>query len=220
LYSSLIDTRLRRALGGGICNAGFFAFGDSLIATGLTISDNLAIGGTGNTGAFAGAGIGGGLENDVGAVATVGGSAIDHNQAVGGQGLAGGNGSDGLGGGIANRKASSLTLSSSTVDHNKAVGGAGDVGGNGGDSFGGGIYNDGSTAFGVSSLTITGSTIAHNDADGGAAGAGGSDGQGIGGGLYLANGGMVCLDVFTQAHIKHNHASTSNDDIFGSYTTC
>jgi hypothetical protein len=30
----------------------------------------------------------------------------------------------------------------------------------------------------------------------------------------------VCLDVFTQAHVKKNHASTSNDDIFGTYTKC
>jgi hypothetical protein len=86
--------------------------------------------------------------------------------------------------------------------------------------LGGGLSNDGSTAFGVSSLTVTGSTITHNDANGGAAGAGGSAGQGIGGGLYLADGGIVCLDVFTQAHVKKNHASTSNDDIFGSFTTC
>jgi hypothetical protein len=65
-------------------------------------------------------------------------------------------------------------------------------------------------------LAVTRSTNIHHDADGGAAGSGGSDGQGIGGGLYLASGGIVCLDVFTQAHVKKNHASTSNDDIFGS----
>jgi hypothetical protein len=106
------------------------------------------------------------------------------------------------------------------VDHNQAVGGDGIAGGNGGNGFGGGSYNDGSTAFGVSSLTVTGSTITHNDADGGVGDAGGSDGQGIGGGLYLADGGIVCLDVFTQAQVKHNHASTSNDDIFGVFTTC
>jgi hypothetical protein len=77
---------------------------------------------------------------------------------------------------------------------------------------------DGNSAFGVSSLTVTGSTVTHNDADGGAAGAGGSAGQGIGGGLYLAAGGSVCIDVNTV--IVHNHASTSNDDIFGVFTIC
>jgi hypothetical protein len=25
------------------------------------------------------------------------------------------------------------------------------------------------------------------------------------------------MDAFTVAHVKHNHASTSDDDIFGSY---
>ncbi len=59
-----------------------------------------------------------------------------------------------------------------------------------------------------------------NRAIGGEGDDGGSDGQGIGGGLYLAAGGIVCLDVFTQAHVKKNHASASNDDIFGSYKTC
>ena len=39
-------------------------------------------------------------------------------------------------------------------------------------------------------------------------------------GLYLALGGDVCLDAFTQAHVKNNHASTSDDDIFGDFTTC
>jgi hypothetical protein len=164
-----------------------------------------------------GEGIGGGLSNRTGAIATVSNSTIDHNQAVGAAGDDGSNGTDGLGGGIANILESTLTASSCTLDHNRAIGGEGDDGGNG---FGGSVYNDGSTAFGVSSLTVTGSTITHNRADGGAADDGGSAGQGIGGGLYLASGGIVCLDVFTQAHVKKNHASTSNDDIFGSFTTC
>jgi hypothetical protein len=30
----------------------------------------------------------------------------------------------------------------------------------------------------------------------------------------------VCLDAFTQAHVKNNHASTSDDDLFGAFTTC
>jgi hypothetical protein len=54
---------------------------------------------------------------------------------------------------------------------------------------------------------------------GGAAGAGGSAGRGTGG-AYLAAGGSACFDVFTQAHVKHNHASTSDDDIFGVFTPC
>jgi hypothetical protein len=40
------------------------------------------------------------------------------------------------------------------------------------------------------------------------------------GGAYFASGGSVCLDAFTQAHVKKNHASTSDDDLFGVFTTC
>ena len=54
------------------------------------------------------------------------------------------------------------------------------------------------------------STITHNKASGGEGGAGGSDGQGVGGGAY--NLGTLVLDMSTV--ISHNHASTSNDDIF------
>jgi hypothetical protein len=59
------------------------------------------------------------------------------------------------------------------------------------------------------------SRVVHNEADGGAAGAGGSAGLGQGGGLYLTPGGTA-----NAAHtkIKHNHASTGDDDVFGSIT--
>src|SRR5262249_25101834 len=130
----------------------------------------------------------------------------------------GGDGADGLGGGIANVLGSTLTISNCTVSYNQTFGGAGGAGGDGGNGPGGGIYNDGPSAYGVSSLTATGSTITHHQAVGGAAGTGGTDGQGVGGGAYFASGGLVSLDVFTQAHAKKNHASTSNPDIFGDYT--
>src|SRR5262249_21130450 len=106
------------------------------------------------------------------------------------------------------------------VSSNQAHAGAGVAGGNGGNGLGGGIYNDGRTDFGVSALTVTGSTITLNDAVGGAGDHGGNDGQGIGGGLYLAGGGSVCLDAFSVFQVKHNHASTSNDDLFGEYMGC
>jgi hypothetical protein len=134
---------------------------------------------------------------------------------VGGQGVAGGKGGNGLGGGIANLLGSMLTVGNSTLDYNGAIGGNGGVGGNG---LGGGIYNDGSTASGVSSLTVTGSTITDNQAQGGQGGAPGKAGQGIGGGVYLAAGGSACEDVLTV--IAHNHASTSNDDVFGVLGIC
>jgi hypothetical protein len=108
---------------------------------------------------------------------------------------------------------SQSALPSCTLTGNQAVGGAGEPGGNGGTGFGGSVYNDGQ-----STLTIAGSTLTTNDAIGGAAGAGGSAGQGIGGGAYFASGGVVCLDVLTS--LFANAASTSNDDLFGSFTPC
>ena len=71
--------------------------------------------------------------------------------------------------------------------------------------FGGGIY------VGEGTVTIQGSKITGNEAEGGAGGAGGTDGQGVGGGLYNA-GGAVRVH---RTRINHNHASTSDDDVFG-----
>jgi hypothetical protein len=48
----------------------------------------------------------------------------------------------------------------------------------------------------------------------------GSGELGEGGGASFAPGGTVCLDAFTQAHVTGNHASTSDDDLFGDFTTC
>jgi hypothetical protein len=191
--------------------------GTTLTASNLTLSHNQAVGGAGNSGgAFAGEGIGGGLSAEVGAVAVdVSNISIERNRAVGGPGADGGSGSDGLGGGLANLHGCSITLNDSIVDDNQAEGGAG---GDGGDGLGGGIYNDGSTAFGASSLTVTGSTVIHNKAQGGEGNAGGSDGQGVGGGVYLAAGSAACKDASTV--IAFNHASTSNDDVFGIFTIC
>jgi hypothetical protein len=114
-----------------------------------------------------------------------------------------------LGGGLANVLGAALTVGSWTLSGNSVTAGASGAG------FGGGLYNDG-----TSSHPVTSSTVTSDSATGGAAGSGGSTGQGIGGGLYLAPGGVVCLDVFTQAHAKNNHASAGDDDLFGAFTTC
>jgi hypothetical protein len=190
--------------------------GNPLTVNNCTFTNNQAVGGAGNTaGVFVGNGMGGALENFQGATTTISNSTFDHNQAIGGQGGVGGNGSDGLGAVIANQLGSTVTLSNCTLDHNRAVGGEGEDGGNG---LGGGLYNDGSTTSGVSSRTVTGSSITHNRADGGAGDGGGSAGQGIGGGAYLAAGGSACKDALTV--VADNHASTSDDDVFGDFTPC
>jgi hypothetical protein len=118
-------------------------------------------------------------------------------------------------GGLSNRDRSTITLSDSVLSSNQAIGGAGDAGSNGGNGFGGGAYNDGQ-----STLTILTSTISDNQAGGGSDGARRSAGLGEGGGLYVADGGIACLDTFTQAHTTNNQATTDYDSIFGSFTTC
>ncbi len=218
------------AYGGAICTdgGGLLGFSDSFTASNVTMTNNRAIGGSGNAaggdpaGVLVGSATGGGFAFFDGgtSTATISGSTIEGNQAIGGAGEAGGDGADGRGGGLATYLGGILVVSNSTLERNQAVGGAGASGGNGGNGLGGGIYNDGSTALGVSSLTVVGSTITHNEAVAGAGGAGGSAGLGEGGGLYLAPGGIVCLDAFTQGHTKKNKATTGGDDIFGTYTTC
>jgi hypothetical protein len=102
-----------------------------------------------------------------------------------------------------------LTISACTITANSADGGAGASGGNGGNGFGGGLFIDAGTT-----ATVLSSVIVANQANGGAAGAGGSAGQGIGGGVY--NLGTFLLDA--ASIIRRNHASTSNDDVFGPIT--
>jgi hypothetical protein len=46
-----------------------------------------------------------------------------------------------------------------------------------------------------------------------AAGLGGADGHGVGGGVYIVTGATVSADDATL--ITGNHASTSNDDVWG-----
>jgi hypothetical protein len=57
------------------------------------------------------------------------------------------------------------------------------------------------------------STIVDNRADGGAAGSAGSAGLGQGGGVYIVPGGTVFVDLLTD--ITHNHASDSDEDVYG-----
>src|SRR5262249_36526046 len=122
---------------------------------------------------------------------------------------AGGTGGTGRGGGVFIDAGTTLALSNSTLVLNLAAGGAAVGGGNGGNGFGGGIY----WASGAT-VTVAGSTIVNNPAEGGEADEGGSDGHGVGGGVY--NLGTLFLD--TASVIAHNHASTSDDNVFGPIT--
>jgi uncharacterized protein (TIGR03118 family) len=181
-------------------------------------------GSTGNGGA-GGAGQGGGLRLSL-TDWTVSNGVFVGNQAQGGAGgdrgsggSLGGAGGVGQGAGLINFNGAIGTVSDSTFVVNAAVGGAGGLGGNGGNGQGAGAFNGAPAADGtLSSLTLQRSRIVNNSAIGGAAGAGGMAGQGIGGGLYLTPGGDACADALT--HIRNNHATTSNDDVFGALGPC
>ncbi len=196
------------ACGGAISSCGHPRPGTLTIDNRCTFTNNRAIGAAGPSGsAFAGDGIGGGVcvgdFEDKPVTAAISNSTFANNQAIGGFSAA--TGADGLGGSIANINGSTLTLTLCSLIANSAVGGTGATGGNG---FGGGLFNDGS-----SNVTILGSTITLNMASGGTALAGGNAGLGVGGGLYLVSGGTASADLLTL--IIGNHASTSNDDVWG-----
>jgi hypothetical protein len=191
----------------------------------LSVSDSTflkirAIGGATGDGVGSQSGRGGAIANFVApisplpvrvtATTTVTDSLLLDNQAIGG---AGANGGTGQGGGIVNLNGGMFTVTDSVLIHNSAIGGAGRTGGNGGNGLGGGIFNGAPNPFGTSSLALLGSIVAFNQADGGATGSGGSAGQGVGGGLYLSPGGVASADPRTL--IFANHATTSDDDVFG-----
>src|SRR5262245_44592918 len=194
------------------------------------LQDNEAIGGAGGAGGAGGNGADGGLGRGGGLSIVftdwdVSHSVIVLNRATGGAGgdrgsggLLGGTGGAGQGGGLINQTGSVGALSCSTVVQNTAAGGGGGLGRNGGNGQGGGVVNGGLAAEGTPSLMLLRSLVALNRADGGAAGVGGSAGLGQGGGLYLTPGGMAYADLVTA--ILANHASTSDDDVFGDLGDC
>jgi hypothetical protein len=210
-----------RGGGGAIAS---FSFPVSLTVSNCSFTDNQAVGGAGNKGGLvAGTGTGGGIDNERGSSATITNCTFTGNEAIGGAGTAGATAADGLGGGIANLLGATLTVGGCALSGNQAVGGAGGAGGNGGDGLGGGIFNDGASIWSANAgtpatLSVTTSTITGNQATGGAAGAGGGVGQGVGGGAYFVSGGAVCLDALTS--VSGNTASTSNNDLFGTFTPC
>jgi hypothetical protein len=197
----------------------------SVLATDCFFAGNKAIGGTAGLGGVGGLGEGGAVANVqiFGSIPIIGAQTsnltlrdcvLTDNEAVGGAGATGG---VGRGGGISNAGGLMLinpgAISTAVIDcvvsDNVAQGGDGSAG-NGGNGLGGGIFTD-KTAV----LSVTGSTITDNAAIGAA---GFSDGKGQGGGVFIATGAKVCIDLATT--ITGNHASTSDDDVFGVFTTC
>jgi hypothetical protein len=200
--------------------------------TNVSFLGNEAIGGSGGSSSpgypgTGGSGFGGGFYNGVSSTAAVSDCLFAGNVAQGGSGSGGAAGGVGAGGAVANgggagafeviflglgTDTSSLTLAGSALISNAAQGGAGGAGSDGGDGLGGGVY-----VLGTTTASIDETLIAFNAALGGSAGTGGASGQGSGGGLYIDAGAGVTLDTSTE--VIFDFASTSDDNIFGVYTT-
>jgi hypothetical protein len=193
--------------GGEADGGAIWASGSTLTVQGVVVAGNKAIGGAGGsdagrTGGNGGNGTGGGIAGVQGQSVSITGGNITGNSATGGaggQGSTSGVGGNGLGAGVEVDGASSLTLASSFVIANLAAGGAG-----GGAGDGGGVYTLGTT-------TLTDTLVTLDVAAGGSGG-----GQGVGGGLYIA-GGSTTLKGKTAVVL--NLATTSNNNIYGTYST-
>ena len=179
------------AQGGGIYSSGALAVANS------TIRNNQALGSDGNQLPFVphpsgGAAAGGGLFL-AGGTASLTNTTLSSNLARGGNGA-------------------------SSSKSKGSEGGFTNSGGDGGDATGGAIHAAGGT------VELRGTTFTKNAAKGGIGGNSpqglpkGPDGAGRGGGVYIAASALVGLDSFTQAHTSGNTASTSGNDIFGSFT--
>ena len=82
--------------------------------------------------------------------------------------------------------------------------------------------NDANRVFDISgglAVRIDGLTITHGLGNGDVQGAN-SAALAQSGGAYFASGGVVCLDTATLAALVGNHASTSDDDLFGVFSIC
>jgi hypothetical protein len=225
--------------GGGEGGALDNQFG-ALTLSDSTFKDNLAQGGQGGAatpgssadGGAGSTGVGGAFANydflPFGSTANLTDLKFIGNQALGGTGGAGdGSGSGGVGGaayGGAIINAGGLAVSSSKFVNNQALGGEGGAGGatgaggNGGDGDGGGILSSGFGDPTSVSLDVTTSHFSANSAIGGTGGSGTTavtDGQGLGGGIAILDGPAT----ITKSKFSGNKASTSGNDIYGSYSS-
>jgi hypothetical protein len=202
----------------------------SLSLNGVTVQNNIA-----ETTDSSGA-LGGGIYS-TGSL-TLNASTIQNNQALShgivitGALASGGYGGDAEGGGLFVLGTASLT--NVTLNGNTVQGGIGgpkdhesfrlenghlvhftNPPGNGGNGLGGGIYVGSGAAVSLHNCTVT-----SNSAIGGKkGGTGAADGLGEGGGLSIDPLAPVGLDAFTVVNVLSNSASTSGNNISGSYTT-
>jgi hypothetical protein len=203
---------------GGAEGGGIYCQGN-LSLNGVTVQNCIA---QGEFGAYA---FGGGIRFGTG-VLNIANSVIQNNQALGGGGYvelffshAGGSA---YGGGLY-VSTGTVTITDTLISSNLARGGDGAIDkkssgysglpARGGDGFGGGI------AAGAPTVTLRATTITRNSAAGGTSPRGVVTPTGKGGGLWISSSSVVGIDAFTLANTRGNTASTSDNDIFGSFTS-
>jgi hypothetical protein len=198
--------------GGNGYGGGLAISGGTVILNNDTLINNTAQGGRGGWGKFGGLGLGGngfgGGLYAAGGTITLLDDTVSGNTAKGGAGGGGffeRHGPNGFGGALY-VAGGTVALTSDTLSNNVAEGLYSFYGGAG---EGGALYAAGGT------ITLRNDTVTGNAALGGSGAR--VPGAGTGGGLYIASAATVYLDAFTLAHTINNTASTSNNDIFGSY---
>jgi hypothetical protein len=200
------------AFGAGINNAQ-----GTLNVTRSMISTNFCEGGTGAAGYAGGLAAGGGMNNArVDAMAILADCTFSFNETLGGAGGAGANGGASVGGGIANAiftlafgvpDASLLAMNNCQLIGNLVQGGTGGSTAMGGDGLGGGLFASSGTVL-LDAVLVSG-----NAAQGGADSKGNTSGNGLGGGVYVDPAATATANA--QTFMVGNHASKSNDDVFG-----
>ena len=191
------------------------------VVTGCKVVNNVAQGGSGGAGSAGADGVSGGIDLAGGSVVTVSDTLIVQNQAIGGAGGAGSRRR------LRRRRRHQRRhrrhpfrfprqlLADAQQFHRRRQRGhrrRRRLGASGGNAWGGGV-----SVLAGSSAAIDDALIVLNAALGGSAGTGGASGQGLGGGLFIDAGAGVTLSKSTRVLL--NFASTSDDNIFGVYTT-
>ncbi len=144
-------------------------------------------------------GIGGAIES-IGRLLTLTDSTVASNEAIGGAATDGAFPSAAIGGGINN--GGSMAVTDSAIIGNEALGGAG-----GGLALGGGVYSSGTMTLN-DTLVTPGTAWPRASVD---------KGPGVGGGLFLTTGVTTILSGTTMVVL--NAATTSNNNIYGTYST-
>lgn len=207
------------AAGGAIYSQG------ALTLDGVTVQNNTAFGNYAQ---------GGGIWSS-GTLTLLGNTNILNNKALGIDAQYGDDAGSACGGGVY-VAGGTATLTDVTLSGNTAQGGNGTVfqvydgrSGDGpdtyhwsispgGSAYGGGLYVADGT------VELHGTSVTSNAAIGGAGfkfhKLTASPGSGIGGGLFIDSAAVVCLDAFTQSHVKANQAATADRSIHGPWSPC